>query len=316
MTGEKILMIDDEPDKIFIFTTILKRHGFQVGTASTAREGLERIGEFRPDLVLLDINMPDMNGHAVRERLKERPATRNVPIVMFSSSDQLTDKLLSLKSGADDYITKDVDHQELVARLDALIRRYKESLGANPLTRLPGNHAIEEDIQFRIQLNKDRKTPFAVCYADLDHFKAYNDVYGFKHGDEAIKKTAEIIMKVVDEKGSGDDFVGHIGGDDFVFVLSRHERIDDICSEIIRQADAYFPVLYSEADRRKGFIVTKNRKEQTDQFPLMSLSIAVVSNENRPLTSVGQIAQIASEVKKVVKSKPGSNYWIDRRSEP
>lgn len=313
MTADKILMIDDEPDKIFIFTTILKRHGFQVATAQNGADGLTRIADFRPDLVLLDINMPEISGHTIRERLKQRPATRNVPIVMFSSSDQLTDKLYSLKTGADDYITKDVDHQELVARLEALIRRYKESIGTNPLTRLPGNYAIEEDINLRLSAAEPHR-PFAVCYADLDHFKAFNDVYGFSRGDEVIRKTAEVLTDVIAEAGAPDDFVGHIGGDDFVFVLSDCGRIDAVCAEIIRRLSEYFPTLYSDADRARGYIQTKNRKDQTDQFPLISISIAVVSNENRALTSVGQIAQIASEIKKLLKTKPGSNYSVDRRT--
>lgn len=311
---EKILLIDDEQDKIFIFTTILQRHGFEVFTADNGKRGLDQISLVRPDLVLLDINMPDINGHVVRQRLKEVPSTRNVPIVMFSSSDQLSDKLQSLRTGADDYITKDVDHQELIVRLEALIRRYKDSIGANPLTKLPGNYAIEDDITHRIELNLEEKTPFAVCYADLDNFKAYNDKYGFAKGDEAIKKTAQVILDAVGRLGVKDDFVGHIGGDDFVFVLSQYESIENICKEIVTELDKYYPTLYDADDRSNGYIITKNRKDEMDRFPLMSISIAVVSNENRTLTSVGQIAQIASEVKKLLKSKTGSNYWIDRRS--
>ncbi|KAB2879192.1 response regulator [bacterium] len=310
MSREKILMIDDEPDKIFIFSTILQNKGFEVLTAASGNEGIELIQTAHPDLILLDINMPDISGHVVREKLKERPFTRNVPVVMFSSSDQVTDKIRSLKTGADDYITKDVDHEELVARLEALIRRYKDSLGANPLTKLPGNYAIEDDINFRIKAGFE----FAVCYADLDNFKAYNDKYGFKSGDEVIKKTAEVITQAVSELGTKDDFIGHVGGDDFAFVISQRDKIDSICKNIIDTLNEIYPELYNEEDRKKGFIITKNRKDETDQFPLMSISIAVVSNENNKLTNVGQIAQIASEVKKMLKSKPGSNYWIDRRS--
>lgn len=302
-------MIDDEPDKIFIFSTILQNKGFEVITAASGNEGIELIQTVRPDLILLDINMPDISGHVVREKLKERPSTRNVPVVMFSSSDQVSDKIRSLKTGADDYITKDVDHEELIARLEALIRRYKDSLGANPLTKLPGNYAIEDDINFRIKAGFE----FAVCYADLDNFKAYNDKYGFKAGDEVIQKTAEVITRAVSDLGTKDDFIGHVGGDDFVFVISQKDKIDSICKNIIDMLNEVYPELYNEEDRKKGFIITKNRKDETDQFPLMSISIAVVSNENNKLSNVGQISQIASEVKKMLKSKPGSNFWIDRR---
>lgn len=314
MAGERILLIDDEPDKIFIFRTILQHNGFDVSTAESGEEGVKRIMTERPDLVLLDINMPDVNGHVIRQKLKERPATRYVPIVMFSSSDQLSDKLESLRSGADDYITKSVDHQELVARLEALVRRYKDNIGANPLTRLPGNHAIEDTINRRIDQSRNGKTPFAVCYADMDNFKAFNDVYGFQKGDEAIQKTAEVIVDTVGRLGTPHDFVGHVGGDDFVFVLSEYATIETICQEILDRVKAAYPSFYSDEDRVRGYIITKNRKDELDRFPLMSLSIGVVSNENRDLTSVGQIVQIATELKKVLKTMPGSNYRVDRRT--
>lgn len=308
---EKILLIDDEPEKILIFTTILEHHGFEMITAGSGNDGLEKVIRDRPDLILLDINMPDINGHDLRVKLKERPSTRQLPVVMFSSSDTLDDKLRSLHSGADDYITKNVDHRELVARLDALIRRYKEGIGANPLTRLPGNHAIEEDIQLRISSDK----PFSVCYADLDNFKAYNDVYGFKQGDEVIKKTAAVILDTLHHYGTPDDFAGHIGGDDFVFVLHGYDRCDAICQSILNQLAAVFPLFYDDHDRAKGCIITTNRKNETETFPLISVSIAVITNEKRSLTSVGQVSQLASEVKKIVKARPGNQYYIDRRGD-
>lgn len=307
--GEKILLIDDEPEKILIFTTILENSGFTVDTAVNGREGIGKIQSSRPDLVLLDINMPDISGHDLRRELKERPSTRFVPIVMFSSSDALNDKLQSLRSGADDYITKDVAHEELVARMEALIRRYKDNVGANPLTRLPGNRAIEEDIQFRINRGK----PFSVCYADLDNFKAYNDLYGFKRGDDIIRLTADVILDTVGRLGTPDDFVGHIGGDDFVYILSGFANTENVCREIIRALDEKIPDYYNEEDRARGYIITKNRKDEIDRFPLIGISIAVVTNQHRNLQNMGQVAAIASEVKKVVKSRPGSNYWIDHR---
>lgn len=308
---EKILLIDDEPEKILIFRTILEHHGYNVITSDNGNEGLELIMRYRPELILLDINMPGMSGHDLRGKLKERPATRNLPVVMFSSSDALDDKLRSLHEGADDYITKNVDHRELVARIDALIRRYKEGIGANPLSRLPGNTAIEEDIQLRIA----GQQPFSVCYADLDNFKAYNDIYGFKSGDEVIKRTAEIIADAVHRLGTPEDFVGHIGGDDFVFVLKGYDRCDAVCRDILDSLSRVFPLFYNDEDRARGYIVTTNRKNETDRFPLVSVSIAVITNERRNLTSIGHISRLASEVKKIVKARPGNQYYIDQRSD-
>lgn len=304
-----LLLVDDEPDKILIFQTILEHHGFCVLTDVGTNHLMEKIFYHRPDLILLDINIPGINGHEIRQQLKASPSTRHLPVVMFSSSDALEDKLQSLRSGADDYITKNMDHRELVARIEALIRRYRESAGINPLTRLPGNHAIEEDMILRIRAGK----AFSVGYADLDNFKAYNDVYGFKKGDEAIRRTADTLTNVIRRIGSAEDFVGHIGGDDFVFVLDGYDRCDSICRALLEAFNQLFPQFYNETDRARGYIETKNRKNETELFPLMSVSIAVITNKHRVLTNVGEIAQLASEVKKIVKARPGNQYYIDQR---
>lgn len=182
-------------------------------------------------------------------------------------------------------------------------------LDASPLTRLPGNIAIEQVLKEKMV----RGEKFALCYVDLDDFKAYNDRYGYASGSELIKVTGEIIYRAKDDHGERGDFVGHIGGDDFVLVTSP-ENAEPVCKAIIRAFDQVIPNYYDADDRARGYIEGTDRYGVTRRFPLMSISIAVVSDARRNFTSPVEIAQVAADIKEYVKSLPGSNYLFDRRT--
>lgn len=182
-------------------------------------------------------------------------------------------------------------------------------LDASPLTYLPGNIAIERALMDRLRNDEI----FALCYIDLDDFKPYNDHYGYARGSEVIKATADLIHQVQRECGSERDFVGHIGGDDFVLVTSM-AHVEPICTGIIEAFDKMIPEHYSEEDREKGVIISKDRFGETREFPLMTISLAVVTNANRDVHNPVEIAKIAAEIKEYVKLLPGSNYLVDRRT--
>lgn len=184
----------------------------------------------------------------------------------------------------------------------------KISLDSNPLTRLPGGMAIENILTKRLE--QDRNVAF--CMLDLDNFKSYNDRYGYAKGNEVIRATAAIIKAAVSEHGAKEDFVGHIGGDDFAIVTDT-SRYEMICKTIIRAFDDNIPYYYNESDRQRGHIVSKNRQGQRSIFPIMSISISVVTNDQaRPLNHI-EMGEIAAEIKEYVKSLPGSNYIANRR---
>jgi len=184
-------------------------------------------------------------------------------------------------------------------------------LDASPLTRLPGNIAIEQVLKGKMQ-NGEK---FALCYIDLDDFKAYNDRYGYARGSELIKLTGEVIYRAKDQHGQAGDFVGHIGGDDFVLITSP-ENVESVCTAIIAAFDRAVPDHYAPDDRLRGYIEGTDRYGVTRRFQLMTISIAVVSDARRSFASPLEIAQVATEVKDYVKSLPGSNYLIDRRVNP
>jgi GGDEF domain-containing protein len=196
---------------------------------------------------------------------------------------------------------------EMTARL----KRLEEmNLDASPLTRLPGSIAIENVLRKRMEIG----TPLAFCHIDMDNFKAYNDRYGYAKGSDVIIATGKIIETCVTEAGSPDDFVGHIGGDDFVLITAP-DRFKTLCGNIIDSFDRTIPGFYDAADRKRGFIAAKTRQGQELKVPIMSISIAVVTNRDLTLTSSVQVGELAAELKEYAKSIPGSVYVVDRRRE-
>jgi GGDEF domain-containing protein len=214
------------------------------------------------------------------------------------------------------------DHLSPVKRRDELgdlsqafgemARRLKElgemDLDASPLTHLPGGVAVEKTVQKRLA----EKTPLAFCLLDLSNFKAYNDRYGYAGGNEAIQATARIIARVVGERGAPEDFIGHIGGDDFV-VITTPDRYEAICRGIIDGFDLLIPDFYAEEDRRRGYLEGKNRQGEEVAFRLMTVAIAVVTNQTRRLTNYIQVGEIAAELKDYAKTFPRSAYVVDQR---
>jgi len=286
----------------------LEANGFIVLEASDGNEGLEILGKEKPDLVLLDLNMPDPDGHKVCDTIKNDDSFRHIPVIILTTSEDLNDKLRRLEGGADDYITKTTDPKERAARIRATIRRNLQNLDSNPLTHLPGNNKILEMITKRMHSGDN----FAVAYTDLDNFKAYNDKYGFQKGDEVILFTAQILQDALKLQGNSKDFIGHIGGDDFV-VISTPKVIQNIGDEIIHLMDEGIGQFYSEEDRDNGFIVTKDRQGISQKFPVVSISISVVNNLRQTFTNIGEIVKIVTELKKFAKRKEGSCLVIDKR---
>jgi len=181
-------------------------------------------------------------------------------------------------------------------------------LDASPLTRLPGGIAIENVLKKRLE----SKLSLAFCVLDLDNFKAFNDRYGYANGSEVIKETAKIIENAVKSKGGADDFIGHVGGDDFV-VITTPERMREISSEVTTAFDKRIPLFYEPADRERGYIQGKTRQGVEMQFPIMTISIAIVTNERRELTNPLEASEIAAELKDYAKTLPGSVFVVDKR---
>ncbi len=307
MRREKILTVDDDPDILDVLALTLSEN-YDVISAANGKEGLEMVRLKNPDLIITDYNMPSMNGPEFVKIIRKDILFRHIPIIMLTGKGEVRDMVEGIESGADDYLVKPFEPDTLLARIKMILRRTIMSLDANPLTRLPGNTSIMDELQQRITVDK----PFAVGYADLDKFKIYNDKYGFEKGDEVIRETARIIVEKTNEVGGKNAFVGHIGGDDFVFISDDAEA-DAISQKIIDEFEKVMPALYNETDRAAGYIVGKDRQGNETKAGLMSISIGIVSSVVQKITHVAQVGEIGAELKKFAKNLGKSNFVRNQR---
>ena len=285
----------------------LETAGFSVIGVPDASAALDTLDVLVPDAVI--IAEPDEAAAlALTSRIRAHPAAGHAPVGVVGRSNETSALVRALDAGADHYLARPFDAEALVARTRAIIRRFVSEAAVQPLTRLPGNYAIDREIGNRL---RDRAA-WALIYADLDEFKAFNDVYGFVQGNAAIVLLAESLVDATKRKGGNGDFVGHVGGDDFV-VVTTPPFAQAIAEETIRTFDAEIPRLYKEEDLRRGGIVTRDRRGNPREHPIMSLSIGTVSSERNSIESVAHAAQIAAELKLLAKRRPGSNVVTDKR---
>jgi diguanylate cyclase (GGDEF)-like protein len=263
----------------------------------------------RPRLVAFDARTRPDTVYTACRRLKADSYTGVIPVVILSSDEDAA-FAGAFASGADEVVREYIDRAEMLTRLDAMLRRSDRDLVVHPSTRLPGAVEIEAEITRRIE----RSVGFAMCYADLDHFKEFNDRYSYYDGDRVIRILAKIQHDVVKGVCGESGFVGHIGGDDFIFVIPP-AVVNEICSEIIEVFDTLIPFQYSEQDRRAGYFFGKDRRGQLHRVPLMTVSIGVVTNDRRHFTHAAQVSELATEMKSYAKTLPGSVFSIDRRTD-
>jgi diguanylate cyclase (GGDEF)-like protein len=307
--GESVLVVDDDPFIARLLEIELRAAGYEVRVAGDGVQALDAAQERCPDLVLADVMMPNMDGFELTRRLRQDPRTASVSVIMLTARGLSADKLEGFSVGADDYIVKPFDTPELLARIRGVLRRAREMRAQSPLTGLPGNVRIEEEIESRVEATQR----FAILYADLDHFKAYNDHYGFMRGDQVIQFTARMLQEVALAVTGGDAFVGHVGGDDFV-VVCPPETSDDVASAVVERFDAESPTLYDEEDRQRGYIEVTNRRGELQRFPLLSISIGVASTDKRDFAHYAEAVAVATEMKAFTKATAGSSWAVDRRT--
>jgi PAS domain S-box-containing protein len=303
---QKVLLVDDDRGIRMICRDVLEGHGYLVRDAEDGDKAVLEARRFRPDLVLVDVMMPGMDGFQLAHRLRGDRETSLTPIIFLSARGQTADKVRAFKLGAEDYLVKPFDSAELVARVEKALARRDLELGASPTTRLPGSQAIEAEINRRLAAGGD----FAFCYLDLDNLKAFNDYYGYAKADGVILQTGDIVREVVARLGGPGDFIGHIAGDDFVF-LTTAEFADPVATTIIETFDRLIPLYYNKIDRERGFIETNDRYGVLRRFPIMSISIACVTRSGRQIASHAELSQAAAELKLRAKAIQGSAYVRD-----
>ena len=263
----------------------------------------------RPRVVAFDAREDRAAAWEACRRLKADSYTSVVPCFMIVGP-ALGDFESAFEAGGDEVVRATDSSAEIVTRLNAMLRRSDRDLTVHPSTRLPGAVEIEAEVQRRLGVGE----LFAMCYADLDHFKEFNDRYSYYDGDRVIRILAKILHDVVKGVCAEHGFVGHIGGDDFIFVIPV-SAVNEVCGEIVAVFDLLIPFQYSEQDRRAGYFFGKDRRGQLHRVPLMTVSIGVVTNERRHFTHAAQVSELATEMKSYAKTLPGSVFSIDRRTD-
>jgi diguanylate cyclase (GGDEF)-like protein len=306
--GEKLLVVDDDPFIARLLEIELAAAGYQVRVANDGQQAIELVGQEPPDLVITDVMMPHVDGFELTRSLRQDPRTATISVIILTARGLSADKLEGFAIGADDYIVKPFDTPELLARVRGVLRRKREMKDESPLTGLPGNNRVQEEIENRVTSGHD----FAMLLVDVDRFKAFNDHYGFPRGDKVIQDLAEMMQGIVDEFGGEEGFVGHLGGDDFVVVVGSSAAAL-VADTIVQRFDASAPGYYDEEDLQRGWIEVLNRRGEPQHYEQISLSIGIASTQRRTFAHFAEVMAIATEMKNFTKTTPGSSWATDRR---
>ena len=261
-----------------------------------------------PSLIIVDEDNTNVDIVDICNTIRSDDNNNITPLMVVSSNTEKEHRVEILKTSAQYYIKKPIDEQYFYYTVKNIIDLLYTNRKVSPLTGLPGNVQIQAEMKKRLLNN----SVFAILYVDLDNFKAYNDVYGFSNGDEIIKFTAKVISKYVHSVENSDNFVGHIGGDDFVAIVDKTDY-DAICQQIIIEFDSGVENFYNGEDLERGYVEIENRKGVMEQFPMTTISVAVVEVDPNIFKSPLEIGEVGAQVKHRAKSIMGSAYVINRR---
>lgn len=307
---KKILIISSDRNLKDILNFCLDGWGYEVFLQDSSRQqDIEPIKKISPDAIVIDVQSARKDQLNICRLLKDNFATAFIPVIALINKRQLRAQLLNLKQGVDDYLIKPPDPLDLRIRIEMVIRRSQHSINASPLTGLPGGKILEDVLREKLKGGGQ----FSFGYLDIDNFKYFNDVYGYQRGDRVILHTAYMLFNTLRQFGNADDFISHIGGDDFAFI-STPDKYEKICRNFIQTFDNVVPFHYSPQDREQGFLMARDRSRKIKRIPLMSVSIAVVNKDaSVVLKNTIQINERIAEIKRYLKTLPVSKFMADRR---
>jgi diguanylate cyclase (GGDEF)-like protein len=304
-----ILVVEDEGSVVRLLQAALGDKGYHIVMIPKGEDAVQFAFREMPALIILDTVLPGWDGYELIQRLRDHPKCMHIPIIMVSYGS-LADKVRAFELGVDSYITKPFNKEELLAHIHRQLSRVQQT-SLSPLTRLPGGLQLERAIDYKLRSLE----PWSVLYLDLDNFKAFNDVYGFLSGNDMILLVGDICQRIVYEHGNCDDFVGHIGGDDFVIVTTP-DREAILCECILEQYKQESVMLYRDEDLERGTINGVDRSGRPFQFPLVSLSIGVVNDWFRCSHSIDEIGMLAAEAKSGAKQSSSNVFAISSKRRP
>ncbi|MCS6993236.1 MAG: response regulator [Anaerolineales bacterium] len=292
MGKARLLIVEDDVDISTMLKIYFSGLGYDVDTAMRGSDALEKTRHALPHLIVLDIMLPDIDGYEVCRTLRMNTRTSHIPVIFLTQKDERSDRLHGLELGADDYITKPFDIEELKLRVQGAIRRSERESLTDPRSGLPAGRLIEEQLRKII-----RETGWAFLDIRINHFEAFKDVYGFVAGDDVLRFTGMLIGEVLDELGTPADFVGHAGGDNFV-VITTEGASSQVKTRLKERFAEEVQTHYNFIDRQQGFILAPGPDGQTEQFPLMTLAIGLVSPSQTSFADIREITELAAEARR------------------
>ncbi len=292
MGKARLLVVEDDIDIGNMLKIYFSGMEFDVDVAVRGVDALEKTKQVLPHLIVLDIMLPDIDGYEVCRNLRTSMRTSHIPVIFLTQKDERSDKLQGLELGADDYITKPFDIEELKLRVQGAIRRSERESLTDPRSGLPAGRLIEEQLRRII-----RERNWALLDARINHFDSFKDVYGFVAGDDVLRFTAMMIGEVVDEMGTTSDFIGHAGGDNFI-VITTEAKADAIKSRLKERFDKEVETHYNFIDRQQGFVNAPAADGTTAEIPFMSMSVGVVSPSMHSFADIREITELAAEARR------------------
>lgn len=292
MSKGRILVVEDDFDISNMLRIYFTGQGFEVSVAPRGGEALALTRKSIPHLIVLDIMLPDMDGYTVCKELRTTTRTSHIPIIFLTQKDERSDKIAGLELGADDYITKPFDIEELKLRVTNAITRQERDNSLDPRTGLPSGRLIEEHLRKII-----RKPDWSLLDCRINHFEPFKDAYGFIAGDEVLRFTSILLGEVVDENGTPNDFIGHPGGDNFV-IVTTHASSAAVRDRLKARFKEEVLTHYNFVDREQGFIMTKEANGGEVKTVLMSMAVGLVSPETHSFSDIREITEMAAEARR------------------
>jgi len=292
MGKSRLLVVEDDADIANMLKIYFGGMDYDVDIAPRGGLALEKTRTVLPHLIVLDIMLPDIDGYEVCRTLRTNTRTSHIPVIFLTQKDERSDKLQGLELGADDYITKPFDIEELKLRVQGAIRRSERESLTDPRSGLPAGRLIEEQLRRII-----RQEDWALLDLRVNHFEPFRDVYGFVAGDDVLRFTAMLLSEVVDELGSSSDFIGHAGGDNFI-IITKYESVNSIRDRVKTRFAEEVQTHYNFMDRQQGYIQVPKPEGGVSQVAFMTLAVGMVSPAQQSFSDIREITELAAEARR------------------
>lgn len=291
MSKGRLLVVEDDQDIANMLRIYFTGQGYDIQIANRGAAALKHTQQQLPQLIVLDINLPDIDGYTVCKTLRTNSRTRHIPIIFLTEKDERSDRIAGLELGADDYITKPFDIEELRLRIANAIRASERMGLTDPRSGLPSGRLIEDALRELL-----RRDEWAYMDIRINHFEPFRDKYGFVAGDEVLRFTAMMLGEIVDQKGAPDDFIGHAGGDNFV-LITRLASAPAIRETFAKRFNEEVQAFYAYTDREQGGFKLDVEGGKTRLVPLMTAAIGMVTSE-RTFSDIREITEAAAEARR------------------